>query len=48
MLTIGDFNRFWVFLGHPVQKNIFTVGKTGILAFECHYYCEQKFEQTGR
>ena len=19
MLTIGDFNSFWVFLGHPVQ-----------------------------
>ena len=21
MLTIGDFNSFWVFLGHPVVKS---------------------------
>ena len=23
MLTIGDFNSFWVFLGHPVELVIF-------------------------
>ena len=22
MLTIGDFNSFWVFLGHPVQHRV--------------------------
>ena len=22
MLTMGDFNSFWVFLGHPVQSRL--------------------------
>ena len=29
MLTIGDFNSFWVFLGHPVQY-VFNVIDTAL------------------
>ena len=25
MLTIGDFNSFWGFLGHPVQDKLFSL-----------------------
>ena len=29
MLTIGDFNSFWVFLGHPVYQSTVCPKKKG-------------------
>ena len=37
MLTIGDFNSFWVFLGHPVQgvpKKLQTIESNLLLEFQ--------------
>ena len=30
MLTIGDFNSFWFFLGHPVQVSLNSKSKSGL------------------
>ena len=38
MLTIGDFNSFWIFLGHPVQgvpKTPKTIQNDLLLEFQC-------------